>query len=109
MFQVLVPGEGEPPEPGQVVVVRYSAWLDSEDTPFASSDADGGPTRFLLGARRVIQGWEEAVSSMRPGEKRRLVVPASLAYGGAGVVGVVPPDATVIYELELVGGDVEPQ
>jgi FKBP-type peptidyl-prolyl cis-trans isomerase FkpA len=104
----IVKGTGEGISHGQVAVVHYTGWLYEPTTPdnkgkkFDSSRDRGEPLRFPVGARRVIQGWDEGVQGMQRGGQRRLVIPPQLAYGeqGAGR-GVIPPNATLLFEVEL--------
>ena len=97
----IVEGEGDMPAPGQDVVVNYAAWLQSDGTYIASSDSVGGPLTFTLGSEMgVFPGWDEGVSTMRPGGKRYLVIPPALALGEEGG-GRVPPNSTLIMEVEL--------
>jgi len=97
----IVEGEGDMPTPGQDVVVNYAAWLQSDGTYIASSDSVGGPLTFTLGSEMgVFPGWDEGVSTMRPGGKRYLVIPPALALGEEGG-GRVPPNSTLIMEVEL--------
>jgi FKBP-type peptidyl-prolyl cis-trans isomerase FkpA len=97
----LVEGRGLAARSGHVVVVHYTGWLPNGEQ--FDSTRDGGEARsFQLGARRdVISGWEEGVAGMRIGGKRRLVVPPQLGYGPRGVPGAIPPNATLVYEFEL--------
>jgi peptidylprolyl isomerase len=97
----LVPGTGETPKAGQTVVVQYTGWLE-DGTQFDSSIDRGEPFSFQLGAGGVIPGWDEGVSTMKVGGKRQLVVPASLGYGDQGAGNVIPPGATLIFEIELI-------
>lgn len=100
-IQDLVEGRGLAARSGHVVVVHYTGWLPNGDQFDTSRDA-GEARSFQLGARRdVITGWEEGVSGMRIGGKRLLVVPPHLAYGARGVPGAIPPNATLVYEFEL--------
>jgi peptidylprolyl isomerase len=92
-------GEGAEAISGSTVAVNYRGTLEN-GREFDSS-VGRGPFRFPLGAGRVIQGWDEGVAGMRVGGKRRLVVPPDLAYGSRGAGGVIPPDATLIFEVEL--------
>jgi peptidylprolyl isomerase len=92
-------GEGAEAVSGRTVEVNYRGTLEN-GREFDSSYGRG-PFRFPLGAGRVIQGWDEGVAGMRVGGKRRLVVPPGLAYGSRGAGGVIPPDATLIFEVEL--------
>lgn len=99
--QDLVEGRGLAARSGHVVVVHYTGWLPNGDQFDSSRDA-GEARSFQLGARRdVITGWEEGVTGMRIGGKRLLVVPPHLAYGARGVPGAIPPNATLVYEFEL--------
>lgn len=95
-------GSGDLPADGQDVVVNYSAWVqDDAHTFIASSDAQGEPLTFTLGSEQgVFPGWDEGVSTMKPGGKRQLIIPADLALGEAGG-GRIPPNATLIMEVEL--------
>jgi FKBP-type peptidyl-prolyl cis-trans isomerase FkpA len=100
-IQDLVEGRGLAARSGHVVVVHYTGWLPNGDQFDSSRDA-GEARSFQLGARRdVITGWEEGVTGMRIGGKRLLVVPPHLAYGARGVPGAIPPNATLVYEFEL--------
>jgi peptidylprolyl isomerase len=97
----IVEGEGEIPVTGQEVVVEYAAWLQDGEEYIASSSAAGGPLTFALGSDMgVFPGWDEGVSTMKPGGKRYLVIPPELALGEAGG-GRVPPNSTLIMEVEL--------
>jgi peptidylprolyl isomerase len=87
---------------GQTVSVYYTGWLEN-GTEFDSSRRRGRPLEFPLGMNRVIKGWEEGIAGMKVGEKRTLVIPASLGYGSRGMGGVIPPDATLIFKVELMG------
>lgn len=100
-IQDLVEGRGLAARSGHVVVVHYTGWLPNGEQ--FDSSRDGGEARsFQLGARRdVISGWEEGVTGMRIGGTRRLVVPPHLGYGARGVPGAIPPNATLVYEFEL--------
>lgn len=94
-------GAGEAAKAGDVVVVNYTGWL-TDGVKFDSSLDRGQPFSFPLGQSRVITGWDEGVTSMQPGGKRQLVIPAELAYGDQGAGGVIPPGATLIFDVELV-------
>ena len=100
-YWVLRAGSGEAPRPGQTVWVHYTGWLAS-GAKFDSSFDRGQPLDFVLGEGRVIKGWEEAVATMRVGERRRLEIPPSLGYGERGAGGMIPPGATLVFEVELV-------
>jgi peptidylprolyl isomerase len=101
----LVEGTGRQPKTGESVRVHYTGWLKSGEK-FDSSRDRGQPLVFPIGRGRVIKGWDEGVGSMRVGGKRKLIIPAYLGYGDAGAGGVIPPGATLIFEVELMG--VEP-
>jgi len=96
----LVEGTGETPQAGQTVVVDYTGWLE-DGTVFDSSIDAGAPFNFVLGAGGVIPGWDEGIASMKVGGKRQLVIPPALGYGEQGAQGVIPPGATLIFEVEL--------
>jgi peptidylprolyl isomerase len=96
-----VVGEGAEAVVGKTAVVHYTGWL-TDGTMFDSSLNRSQTFPFMIGAGRVIKGWEEGVVGMRIGGKRQLVIPASLGYGAAGAGGVIPPNATLIFEVELV-------
>lgn len=96
----LVEGTGATPTQGQTVVVHYTGWLE-DGTQFDSSVESGQPFSFALGTGSVIPGWDEGVATMKVGGKRQLVVPAALGYGESGAGGVIPPGATLIFEVEL--------
>jgi FKBP-type peptidyl-prolyl cis-trans isomerase len=99
-IQDLVEGRGLAARSGHVVVVHYTGWLPNGEQFDTTLGAEA--RSFQLGARRdVITGWEEGVAGMRIGGKRRLVVPPQLAYGARGVPGAIPPNATLVYEFEL--------
>ncbi len=95
-----VVGAGALPRTGQTVQVHYTGWL-TNGQKFDSSRDRGAPFEFPLGAGRVIQGWDVGVATMTVGSKRRLVLPGSLAYGPQGIPGVIPPNATLLFDVEL--------
>ena len=103
----IVKGTGEGISAGQQAVVHYTGWLYDPSAPehkgkqFDSSRGRGQPFRFLIGGGRVIKGWEEGVQGMQPGGQRRLVIPPALGYGEAGAQNVIPPNATLVFEVEL--------
>jgi FKBP-type peptidyl-prolyl cis-trans isomerase FkpA len=100
-------GGGEPIASGQTAVVHYTGWLYESDAPdhkgtkFDSSRDKGQPFRFPVGAGRVIQGWDQGVAGMTVGGRRELIVPARLGYGETGAGDVIPPGATLLFDVEL--------
>ena len=103
----IVKGTGEGISLGQVAVVHYTGWLFDPDAPdqkgkkFDSSRDRGQPFQFAIGAGHVIRGWDEGVQGMQPGGQRRLVIPPALAYGDRGAGNVIPPGATLVFDVEL--------
>jgi len=95
-------GTGEEAKAGKTVSVHYTGWLEN-GTKFDSSHDRKQPFSFSLGAGQVIKGWDEGVQGMKIGGKRRLTIPASIGYGARGAGGVIPPNATLIFEVELLG------
>lgn len=93
-------GDGATPQTGQIVSVHYTGWLE-DGTKFDSSLDRGQPFTFTLGMHQVIPGWDEGVATMKVGGRRQLVIPPELGYGAQGAGGVIPPNATLIFEVEL--------
>jgi FKBP-type peptidyl-prolyl cis-trans isomerase len=99
-YQILKHGTGAIAEVGQTVTVNYTGWL-TDGTKFDSSVDRNQPFQFALGAGQVIKGWDEGVAGMRVGEKRKLMIPPDIGYGANGAGGVIPPNATLIFDVEL--------
>jgi FKBP-type peptidyl-prolyl cis-trans isomerase len=95
-------GTGATAQAGQTVTVHYTGWLEN-GKKFDSSVDRGQPFSFPLGAGRVIKGWDEGVQGMKVGGKRKLIIPSALGYGARGAGGAIPPHATLIFEVELLG------
>lgn len=104
----VTPGQGAAATPGSKVSVHYTGWLydhtrpDQKGAEFDSSRKHGSPFSFTLGAQQVISGWDQGVAGMKVGGQRRLVIPSYLAYGDSGAGGVIPPGATLVFDVELV-------
>lgn len=97
-------GNGAEAKAGQRVSVHYTGWLyndGKQGSKFDSSKDRGQPFQFALGGGQVIQGWDEGVQGMKIGGTRRLVIPAALGYGARGAGGVIPPNATLLFEVDL--------
>jgi FKBP-type peptidyl-prolyl cis-trans isomerase FkpA len=101
-YQDLDAGSGAEARAGQVVQVHYTGWL-LDGTKFDSSLDRGQPYEFLLGAGNVIAGWDEGIAGMKVGGRRLLIIPAELGYGERGAGGVIPPNATLVFEVQLLG------
>jgi FKBP-type peptidyl-prolyl cis-trans isomerase len=97
-----VVGTGNVAKPGQTVSVHYTGWL-TDGQKFDSSLDRGQPFQFALGQGQVIRGWDEGVSGMKVGGKRKLIIPPNLGYGAAGAGGLIPPNAKLIFEVQLLG------
>ena len=99
-------GTGASPQKGQTCVMNYTGWLwenGAKGKKFDSSLDRGTPFSFPIGQGRVIKGWDEGVATMKVGGKRTLLIPASLGYGSRGAGGVIPPNATLVFDVELLG------
>jgi peptidylprolyl isomerase len=97
-------GTGATPKPGQICVMHYTGWLyedGKKGKKFDSSVDRNEPFEFPIGQRKVIAGWDEGVASMKVGGKRTLIIPPALGYGARGAGGVIPPNATLIFDVEL--------
>src|SRR5262249_22411903 len=99
-------GTGASPKTGQTCVMHYTGWLyenGAKGKKFDSSVDRGQPFEFPIGTHRVIPGWDEGVATMKVGGKRTLIIPPQLGYGERGTGGVIPPSATLIFDVELLG------
>jgi peptidylprolyl isomerase len=97
-------GTGASPQPGQTCVMHYTGWLyenGQKGKKFDSSVDRNEPFEFPIGQKRVIAGWDEGVASMKVGGKRTLIIPPALGYGARGAGGVIPPNATLMFDVEL--------
>ena len=99
-----VVGTGASPKPGQICVMHYTGWLyenGAKGKKFDSSVDRGDPFDFKIGMGQVIKGWDEGVASMKVGGKPTLIIPTELGYGARGAGGVIPPNATLMFDVEL--------
>ena len=98
-------GAGESPKSGQTCVMHYTGWIykdGAKGAKFDSSVDRGRPFEFKIGVGQVIKGWDEGVSTMKPGGKRTLIIPPEMGYGARGAGGVIPPNATLMFDVELI-------
>lgn len=110
-YQDLKPGAGEAAEPGDVVTMHFVGWLDADrdkGKEIYNSRQEREPISFVVGTDRVMQGWSDGVIGMRPGGKRLLMLPPALGYGSRGVEGVIPPDASLIFVIDVIAVEKSP-
>lgn len=100
IIEDLTTGQGDEATVGKIVIVHYTGWL-TDGTKFDSSKDRNDPFDFPLGAGHVIRGWDEGVAGMKVGGTRKLTIPPEMGYGSRGAGGVIPPNATLVFEVEL--------
>jgi peptidylprolyl isomerase len=101
-YEEITPGEGAMPQTGQTVEVHYTGTLENGQK-FDSSRDRNQTFKFQIGTGQVIKGWDEGLSTMKVGGRRKLIIPPDLGYGARGAGGVIPPNATLLFDVELVG------
>jgi peptidylprolyl isomerase len=101
-IEVITEGKGATPKQGQMVTVHYTGWL-TDSTKFDSSRDRGQPFTYQFGVGQVIQGWDDGVATLKVGGKSKFTIPSELGYGARGAGGIIPPNATLIFEVELLG------
>ncbi len=101
-IEKIIAGTGRAPKKGELVTVHYTGWLTTGEK-FDSSVDRREPFQFVLGAKQVIGGWDQGVATMVVGDKVKLTIPPELGYGRGGYPGVIPPNATLVFEVELLG------
>lgn len=102
-YKEIVIGSGEVPQKGQQIAVHYTGKLENGTVFDSSVDRKGPPIEFILGVGQVIKGWDEGLSTMKVGGKRQLIIPPELGYGERGAGDAIPPNSTLIFDVELIG------